>query len=278
VIREKQVVYFYLVGAMDVASVAELARLGLYSLLMGAMDYCDEHREAPRIYSVWDEAQVMIAKNIENVLTQSRSHGLACVFAHQAVSQLNPPGGVDLRELVMGGTTVKWIFAARDPWLQQYIVNTSGTARYFRQSYDVSAEDVLTGMVGPEYALCDARSPAAIHVSEYTGPRITVQDILNASYDPNLSLLWIARASGLSRFRGWFPVYSDWPIPLDVHKDRLRSKWPATTDEHLEITSDWPNESEQTITATTHPPLSLDEQTDLANRKLDALRRKLEKK
>jgi hypothetical protein len=42
----------------------------------------------------------MIAKNIEDVLAQSRSRGMACILAHQAMSQLNSPGGVDLRELI----------------------------------------------------------------------------------------------------------------------------------------------------------------------------------
>ena len=37
---------------------------------------------------IWDEAQIMIAKNIKYVLTQSRSYGMACIMAHQAMSQL----------------------------------------------------------------------------------------------------------------------------------------------------------------------------------------------
>ena len=101
VIEKKQVVYFYLAGALDNAAVAEIAKLAMYSLFTAAIDYYEQHGKKPRVYTIWDEAQIMIAKNIEHVLTQSRSHGMACILAHQAMSQLNPPGGVDLRELVM---------------------------------------------------------------------------------------------------------------------------------------------------------------------------------
>ena len=63
VIREKQVIYFYLVEAMDVASVAEIAKLALYSLLMAVIAYHDEHGERPRVYLVWDEAQMIVTTN-----------------------------------------------------------------------------------------------------------------------------------------------------------------------------------------------------------------------
>ena len=164
VIRDKQVVYFYLVGAMDVASVAEIAKLALYSLLMAVIAYHDEHGEPPRVYSVWDEAQVMIAKNIENVLAQARSHGLACILAHQSMSQLNPPGGVDLRELVMACTAVKQVFGVRDPWMLNYISNTSGTTKYFRRSYNVSAADAIAGTAGVHR---DVRRPRRYVACQY---------------------------------------------------------------------------------------------------------------
>ena len=112
VIEKKQVVYFYLVGAIDAAFVAQIAKLALYSLLIAAIAHHDKHGKPPRIYTIWDEAQVMIAKNIENVLAQARSHGLSCILSHQSISQLNPPGGVDMRDLVMMCTLIKQVFGA----------------------------------------------------------------------------------------------------------------------------------------------------------------------
>jgi len=259
VIRDKQVIYFYLVGAMDVASVAEIAKLALYSLLMAAIAYHDQHGEPPRVYSVWDEAQVMIAKNIENVLAQARSHGLACILAHQSMSQLNPPGGVDLRELVMTCTVAKQVFGARDPWLLKYISSTSGTTRYFRQSYNVEAADAVAGAVGVHRTCKDRDGMARVNIAEYTGPRLTFQDVLDASQHPNLSLLWTARKEGLTQFEGWFPVYTDWPVSRKQHDDFRKKAWPDHTDATVEMASIWPVENEHTITATSHPPIAPEE-------------------
>ncbi len=256
VIRQKQVVYFYLVGAMDVASVAEIAKLALYCLLMAVIAYHDEHGVAPRVYTVWDEAQVMIAKNIENVLAQARSHGLACILSHQSMSQLNPPGGVDLRELVMACTAVKQVFGARDPWLLKYISSTSGTTKYFRQSYNVSQRDLLSGYVGAQYACAERDGACRINIAEYTGPRLTFQDVLDAGRHPNLSLMWIDRSSALSLFQGWFPVQTDWPVPKQLHDRNRREPWPAASEGTIEMSNIWPPESEGTVTPTTHPALA----------------------
>lgn len=259
VVRDKQVIYFYLVGAMDVASVAEIAKLALYSLLMAVIAYHDEHGDPPRVYSVWDEAQVMIAKNIENVLAQARSHGLACILAHQSMSQLNPPGGVDLRELVMSCTVVKQVFGARDPWLLKYISSTSGTTKYFRQSYNVAAADAVAGTVGAHRTCMDRDGTARVNIAEYTGPRLTFQDVLDASQHPNLSLLWTARKEGLTQFEGWFPVHTDWPVSRRQHDEFRRQPWPAHTEATTEMSSIWPAETQETVTATTHPPIAPEE-------------------
>ena len=175
VIREKQVIYFYLEGALDLAAVAEIAKMALYSLLVAAIAHCDSYGSPPRIYCVCDEAQVIIGKNIETILAQARSHGLACILAHQSMSQLNPPGGVDVRELFMACTVIKQIFGARDPWLMQYISSTSGATKYFTQSYNVAAENLLAGAVGPQFAspsrdgVQRSRHPG-VHRARYDSP------------------------------------------------------------------------------------------------------------
>jgi len=269
VIREKQVVYFYLEGAVDAASVAELARLALYSLLIAAIAYRDEFGVTPRVYMICDEAQVMMAKNIENVLTQARSHGLACILAHQTVSQLNPPGGVDLRELVMNSTATKLAFAVRDPWTQRYIAETSGTTCYYRPSYDISVADLMAGNTGPQFALRNRDGVRQIRIGQHTGPRLTVQDILNASHHPKQCLTWIARPSGLTQFQGWFPMSVSWPISRQEHQLRMQAEWPSTTDQTLEIPRDWPGE----IDACT--PTVRDGEAATVTKALDAIFRKI---
>lgn len=256
VIRENQVVYFYLVGAMDVAAVAEIAKLALYSLLMAAIAYKDEFGYPPKVYTAWDEAQLMIAGNIENVLAQSRSHGVACILAHQSMSQLNPPGQDDLRELVWTCTATKDIYGVRDPWLMQHISNTSGTTRYFRQKYRVAADNVLAGEVGVPYAYPNRNGRIEVSIDEFTGPRITQQDILDVSQHPNLSLMWIDRIQGLSRFQGWFPVRKSWPISKCEHEQYSRAPWPAVTEATDMMQTFWPDSTDETIVPQHHPAIA----------------------
>lgn len=256
VIREKQVIYFYLVGAMDVAAVSEIAKLALYSLFTAAMAYYDEHGRPPRVYTAQDEVQVMIGRNIENVLAQFRSYGIGCILAHQSMSQLNPPGGADLRELVMMCTAVKMIFGARDPWTMEYISRTSGTTRYYKQNYTVSANDALRGRVGVPFVSPDRDGNCNVAVAEYTGPRIANQDILDISHDPNVALMWLTRPSGLSTFRGWFPVRLSWPVSEREHSVYGRASWPEQTDATIEMKSIWPEQTEYTLVPKRHPPVA----------------------
>ena len=101
VIAEKQVAYFYLSPAFDVTSVAEIARLAIYAAINAAVAHRQKTGQRARVLVICDEAQLIIGQNISNVLAQARSHGVGCILAHQTLSQLNPPGGVDLRELVL---------------------------------------------------------------------------------------------------------------------------------------------------------------------------------
>ena len=247
VIHKKQVVYFYLAGVLDHA-VAEIAKLALYSLLTAAIDYYEQHGQPPRVYTIWDEAQIMVAQNIQHVLEQSRSSGMACIMAHQAMSQLNPPGGVDLRELFMTCTNIKRLFGVRDPWMLDHIARTSGTTKYYRSSYDVTPGHVLAGRVSPAYACRDHDDQRRIRIQEFTGPRQAYQDILNVSCHPNLSLLWIDHTSELCPFRGWFPMHTEWPVTKKMHGAYEREPWPELNEATIDVGGLWPDEDEQTIT------------------------------
>jgi len=269
VIEKNQIVYFFLAGSLDNVAVAEIARLAMYSLYVAAVDYRERHGHEPRVYSIWDEAQVMVSKNIEYVLTQSRSAGVACILAHQAMSQLNPPGGVDLRELVMQCTQVKQIMGARDPWLLDYISHTSGATKYYRRGYDLAVADVLGGCVDPARTCADRDGERRVRVQEYTAPRLSRQDILSATADPNVSLMSIGHPTSLCPFQGWFPMYTDWPVPLETHQYYERQPWPKTTKKTIETKLLWP---EEVKTAEDHPaPDATPSETQESTETLDAL-------
>jgi hypothetical protein len=262
VINERQVIYFNLVAAADIASVGQIARLALSSLDFAAMDHHDQTGEIPRIYTLVDEAQVIVAKNVENMLAQVRSHGIACLMAHQSMSQLNQPGGIDLRELFMNCTSVKQIFGVRDPWLIRYISEMSGQVKYYHRAYQQSPADLLSGRVGPQYAAIDEDGRRRVGVQEYFGPRLTPERIHDISRDPNLSILAVERAEGLSQFHGFFPVYNGWPISAPEFDRRVKLPWPEMSDATVAMDSIWPEDGEGTVTPTSHPPIAPDEEID----------------
>ena len=135
VVRDKQVVYFWLQALTDLTTVSEIARLALYSAVMAALAYREETGKKPRVFLICDEAQNLVAQNVANVLAQAREHGVSCVLAHQSMSQLNPPGGIDLRDLVMSCTTIKQFWSAREPELRDYISKISGEVGYYDASW-----------------------------------------------------------------------------------------------------------------------------------------------
>jgi hypothetical protein len=257
VIRNKEVVYFYLESGIDLSSVGELAQLAIYSLFVAAGDYLQREGVVPRIYTIWDEAQVLITQNIEPFLTQARSAGMGCILSHQHLNQLNPPGGVDLRETVLGNTAVKQVFAANDPWLMDYIQETSGQAKYYDLGYEISSRALGQGQVHAGRSLIQLRSGLQhIQVKEHVGPRITVQDILNVSRDPNINYLWITRNEGLSRFRGWFPMITGFPMTKENYVALQRTPWPDATEATITTRPFWPDEDAKTITVESHPELT----------------------
>jgi TraM recognition site of TraD and TraG len=253
VIDQRQIVYFYLVGAIDIASVGEIARLALFSALSAAIAHRDRTGERPRVYFIADEAQALAAKNLEMVLAQAREHGLACILAHQSLSQLNPPGGVDLRELVMNCTALKQYFSARDPVLQKYISEISGTVRYVDASWEQLKHRVVGNEFGRRYAAGDV-GDIRFKISERLGPRLETEDIHDVSRNLNQSVFIVDRASGYSRFHGAFPMHSDFPVDKQVHQIRREQlAWPDGGDATLQLRGFWPQDNGQTITPTTHP-------------------------
>ncbi len=257
VIRNSEVIYFFLESGVDLSSVAELARLAVYSLFVAANDYLQREGVRPRIYTVWDEAQVLITQNIEPFLTQARSAGMGCILSHQHLNQLNPPGGVDLRETVLSNTAVKQVFAANDPWLMEYIQKTSGLAKYFDLGYEISLRRLRLGNVRAGNSL--VRLADRLHhlqVKEHVGPRITVQDILDVSREPNVNYIWITRNEGLSRFRGWFPMITGFPMTKENYLALRQTPWPDDTDATITTRPFWPEEDEETITVESHPELT----------------------
>jgi len=174
------------------------------------------------------------------VLAQAREHGLACILSHQTMSQLNPPGSVDLRELVMSCTTIKQYFSARDPFLKKYISESSGQVPYYTQSWDQLKQRALNDEFGPQFACSTDKTGKRISIAETVGPRLTNEDIADINRHPNQSMLLVERNSGYSCFQGAFPLQTDWPFTKAEHERRnFELSWPEPTPETLVVTTNW---------------------------------------
>ncbi len=254
VIDKKQVVYFSLVAATDLTSVAEIARLAMYCALNAAMDYRERTGRRPNVYLVVDEAQNVVAKNIENVLAQAREHGLACILCHQTMSQLNPPGGVDLRELVQNCTCIKLIFSTRDPHTKQYLSDISGEVGYYDATWTQFVPRVRQGNVGKHVAVYYGDELPLCQVRQEIGPRLTAEDINDLSRHPNRCAISIERNEGYSINLGAFPVHMDWVMPKSEYERRNNDiPWPAGGDATISIEPLWPQPNEETIVTEFHP-------------------------
>ena len=276
-IDNNEVIYFYLTGAIDSQSVAEIGRLAIYSLLTACVNYKDRTGQRANAYLLADEAQAVIAQNIAQVLAQARSYGLACFLAHQSMSQLNQAGGVDLRELFMGCTSVKQIFSARDPWLQKYVADTSGRVRYANYSYQQDAKDLLSGLFGIQHAVKNEDGIPAVETSDIIGPGLTPQDILDINRDNNMCMLMIERAEAFSRWIRFAPAYVDWPMHEQDYDDRqYHTPWPEGTPETITTQSPWPANTPETMTPTRTPVATLEEYKKLTDKRLGELKRELD--
>lgn len=240
-VAEKQVLYFYLSAVNDAYTLSEIARMVVYSAIQAA----DSHRIAtgavPAIYLLCDEAQHLIANNIRNVLAQARSFGLGCIFAMQSLSQLNQPGGVDLRELMLNCTVFKQFWATRDPFERDYISKISGEVAYVSASWDQRRHTVLGGLFGREFVAARGDDQdRLVSISEQVGPRLTAQDIDNFGRLSNVSITAIQRNSGFSCYDGAFPVRTEWAMPESEYKRRsLKMAWPEKTNATVVVDPEW---------------------------------------
>ncbi len=275
VISDNQVVYFYLQAVMDITTVAEIARLALYSILTAALAYRDETGKPPRVYVITDEAQHLVAQNIANVLAQAREHGVACILAHQSMSQLNPPGGVDLRELFLSCTSVKQFWSARDPALKDHISKISGEVNYYSASWQQFKGRVRGGEIGRQFAAPKPEEHPYIQISESPGPRLTSQDLEDHSRQTNTSIVSIERNAGMCCFQGAFPVHMDWIMPEAVYEQRkLELPWPAPSSETIVAEGVWPtmNDTSAADGENGANTTATDEESVVS--KLDALKRR----
>ena len=241
------------------------------------MAHRDLYGERPKVYLICDEAQTIIGQNIQNVLAQAREHGLACVLAHQTMSQLNPPGGVDLRELVSNCTCVKQIFTARDMQSKKFISDLSGRVGYYSPSWKQLPADVVARPSVSRPRDCQPGFVPLVDIRQEIGPRLTDEDIADinrtrtAAWSPSNEM----RAAAPSSVP--FPSTRIGPSAKTEYDERhLDMPWPAGTDATIELAPFWPAPNDDTIVPTHHPALAGPGDGPDATERLREMKRRLD--
>ena len=113
VVRDSEVVYFWLPAALESISVGEIAKLALFNLRLAAQEWKRKHldpEDQRDIVLVIDEFQHVAGENLRGVLQDARSFGIGAILANQGLHDLKNPSGFDLGPAVMANTRVKLFF------------------------------------------------------------------------------------------------------------------------------------------------------------------------
>ena len=186
-------------------------------------------------------------ENLEVVVEQARSHGVALVLCHHTREQLKKPGGDDLRHLVDSCTCVKQFFSARSPEAKKHLSEISGEVAYYTTTWKQFIHRVLEGDVTMNRAVSFDSTPALTDVSTQAGPRLTPNEIEDVSMAENGCILAVNRRYGTAQFKGAFPIHIDYAISKDTFEEHQESRWPPRSDETISPGSFWPQSNDECI-------------------------------
>jgi len=150
VLKERQVVYFWLPAALESISVGEIAKLVLFNLRVAAQDWKRANpNDLRNVILVVDELQRVAGENLQGILQDARSFGIHAILANQSLADLKSPTGFDLAPTLLTNTRVKFFFTSpseRECYI--YVERAKGftRARQFPQKgnpwlKDLSAEE-----------------------------------------------------------------------------------------------------------------------------------------
>ncbi|GMU82433.1 MAG: hypothetical protein AMXMBFR47_23040 [Planctomycetota bacterium] len=229
VVSRPYVVYFHLHSALEETAVREIAKLALHSLLSAAV-----HRGRARhqVYVFIDEFQQVVSQNLEIILRQARSAGMAAILANQTISDLKR-ADVDLIPTVQGNTRFRQVFSASDLIAQEMLSRASGESIYHLASAEVMASYLLAEQVAKRFGQMMPWSTDASEregsftMTEHIGPRMRPSDILHYSDRERYSIVQVTRGRGLTQYGGCsFPMVSDFHIRFKEFERRSDAPWP----------------------------------------------------
>ena len=90
-------------------------------------------------------------------------------------------------------------------------------------------------------------NPAIATVRMKAGPRLTVNEIQDASGEKNSCIIAVNRLEGLAQYKGAFPIHIDYPISQDEFNQNKKLRWPTSSDETITTPPHWPQPDEETV-------------------------------
>ncbi|MBK8183335.1 MAG: TraM recognition domain-containing protein [Candidatus Competibacteraceae bacterium] len=176
VVKNREVVYFWLPAAIETASVREIAKLALYTLFTSAYQHQRQYHETPKLWVFVDEFQHVASLNFKLILQQARSMGMGLILANQTNSDLWTNDS-NLKDTVQSNTRFKQIFSVSNPQEREELSKASGETLYYCGRLDVN------GQMNGAY--------------EKVGPRLMANDIIALSDESDTSVVLIGRGQGV---------------------------------------------------------------------------------
>jgi hypothetical protein len=228
VVRERQVVYFWLPAAEHSLTAKEIASLALYAFYNAQREWVNsgkwkgQGKPRPEAFLVIDEFQRVASRNFPNILREARSFGMGTILAHQSASDLELPD-VDLATIVRENTRLKLFFAIQDPKERKLFSELSGDELAIQPSISYSFQGKAEN---PESTGTATRT--TISYRPIVKPRITKNDIIESGDHPFEYLMLVSQGAGYTQFGGYpIAVRTSYPISRSVYGARREQPWPT---------------------------------------------------
>jgi len=207
--RRPQMLYVHLSASLAPGSAPSIARLFTYMLLTSAT----QTERTCQVYLVIDEFQRMVAQNLDYMLQLARSMGVGIILSNQSIADLKTDTG-DLAPTIEANCRYRQWFDVPSADDRELLMSIAGE----------TVERLTThteGATNNGFSTSESRSETIL-------PRLSINEILDASSHPRKSVIRLARGEGYAQHAGLpIVVRSDFHIDKAEYERRRAMPWPA---------------------------------------------------
>jgi hypothetical protein len=238
-LRDKQVVYFFLPAAQEPTTVSPIAKLALFALLASASRRSPD--QPHRVHVFIDEFQRILSENIQLLLEQSRSMQLSLILSNQTFAQLQR-AQMDITDTVDSCTAFRQTFRASDLKSMERLEKASGEALYHTLSWHQDVYSMLDDSRDDAFSMRSGVGgffDVNVCVAEKEGPRLEKNTIIELSAAPLASVVRFTEGSGYTQFSGYHtPIVSEYHISSERYRRREKANWPGADEKTVIVRVD----------------------------------------